>query len=210
MHKHPRNNKRWTQKEDDFIRNNNSRLSVSDIAKQLGRSNKATRGRIERLGIKLSTFKRADKKYWSEDEIRILIENKNLPVKELSKLLPRRKYSAIYNKSRLLGIKRKTQKGYHFDRDGRKIIYIKHGVGVAEHRYLIEKKLGRKLSRKEQVHHINGDKTDNRMENLHLFTGAAKHLNAHWSLKELIKPLMERNIIKFNGDTGRYELCENR
>jgi hypothetical protein len=62
----------------------------------------------------------------------------------------------------------------------------KHG-DVLEHRLIMEQYLGRYLTPEEEVHHINGIKDDNRIENLMLFPNKSDHMRFHANLKKLKK-----------------------
>jgi hypothetical protein len=154
-------------------------------------------------------------KRWSEQEIKIL-EN-FYPHKsndEMCKLLDRTETS-ILHKAHKLGLyktpkcifstwsKVRSGEKAHNWKGGRQITtkgYImvkKDGYPgtnnrgyIMEHRYVMEKHLGRSLKKNEVVHHINGDKKDNRIENLKLMTHA-RHTIMHHTGKKRSKKTKE-------------------
>jgi len=69
-----------------------------------------------------------------------------------------------------------TGKGWICPRGYRQIKVGKRNV--REHRYIMEQYLGRRLEPTEVVHHRNGDKQDNRLENLEL-TSVSEHTIIH-------------------------------
>jgi len=71
--------------------------------------------------------------------------------------------------------------GRYVSQDGYVLVLNQNQEGQKycfEHRVVMEAHLGRVLGRGEQVHHINGDKKDNRIENLRVMS-VADHAALH-------------------------------
>jgi len=65
--------------------------------------------------------------------------------------------------------------GYIFVRNTEHANSNRNGY-IAEHRLIMSKHIGRNLGNGEEVHHRNHDKTDNRIENLMLFSNHSEHI----------------------------------
>ena len=66
--------------------------------------------------------------------------------------------------------------GRTVDKDGYILVNTGPRKRVREHRLVMESHLGRLLLRSEVVHHVNGNKQDNRIENLALYATNSDHL----------------------------------
>ena len=146
---------------------------------------------------------------WSAEEEKILCENYNkVTNEELCNLIPRKTFLAIYKKAWKMGY-RKTRENEFLNRSivrrgekgacwkgGRKktpkgymqILLPEHkradSAGyVMEHIYIYEKETGIEVPENCCIHHLNGIKDDNRIENLCMMLTSAHstyHNNRRW------------------------------
>ena len=90
---------------------------------------------------------------------------------------------------------------------------------VLEHILVMEKVLNRELKKGEEIHHRNGDRTDNRPENLELFSNHKDHFELHLPLvakypnckcgrKHTSKGMCSRCLAYFRR-TGRHRTLED-
>lgn len=75
-----------------------------------------------------------------------------------------------------------------------------------EHRVFVELDIGRRLNNGELIHHVDGDKTNNNLNNLALCEGDFHHRKIHGQLERISFELVRRGFILFNHETKQYYL----
>ena len=119
---------------------------------------------------------------------------------------------------------RSKHPGKTYRKDGYVLIQTNNGREL-EHLIVAEKMIGRKLTKDEIVHHINGKRDDNRPENLRVLSGHEKHVDVHTSKRRekypdgfkscpkcgVIKPFSDfhKNKSKSNGMNSNCKICHN-
>jgi hypothetical protein len=117
-------------------------------------------------------YKHANRKYCSHSCYGKSLNNKRFPNK---RFIGKREKNHFWNG------------GITFQKAGYKMIlnrshpFCNMRGYVAEHRIVMENKIGRYLTKQEVVHHINGDVVDNRIENLMLFKNNSEHMRYHYA-----------------------------
>lgn len=178
--------RKWTGGETQFLFDNYKLLTYREIAITLARTLFSVQRKARTLNIK---------KYgWSSSSDRFLKTRfKELTYQELATALGRKRRSVITRCQKLglsgnawykarrgekhgmwKGGKRLTSDGY--------VIYKAGALrGQHEHRAVMEQALGRPLSPGELVHHIDGNKTNNDLDNLQILTQAEHNRIHNWA-----------------------------
>lgn len=131
------------------------------------------------------------------------LAHKNIRVTEIAKML-RRNPKAIYGLMDRMNIPRQPRNsfqkgeqnhswkgGRYIDNDGYVLVLatdhpFANAQGyVREHRLVVENQIGRFLQPLEVVHHIDGDKQNNRIDNLQLFRTNGEHLRLEMTGRKL-------------------------
>ena len=100
--------------------------------------------------------------------------------------------------------------GVRYTEDGYKDIRVAKGKYKREHRLVVEEQIGRELTAKEIVHHVDGDKLNNDFENLALCANKSEHQRAHASLERIGLELYKAKLVWYSHETNTYYVAHHK
>lgn len=137
---------------------------------------------------KLSTLKIGEMYGVSSYTVNKRLKELNIPIRTMAE-------------SKFKGEKRLDKKGYviisYYDEEGN---YCRQH----EHRYVMEKHLGRKLTPDEDVHHVDFDKTNNDISNLRVLSHT-EHTELHYNIQKLERINWMIDYVKTNKRYPKHE-----
>jgi len=205
------NRKNWSDDEDMFIKENYTRMRVAGMGTMLNRSENSIRNRIYHLGLKLGDVKNSYKGWykWCGEDDRILLNNHDVEMDEICKLLPHRTRAAINVRRGVLGVRNGYREDIIMNTRGY-VMEWDYGLDkrVPQHRLVMEFSIKRKLNDCEIVHHINGKKDDNRIENLYLCKNVSEHRDIHNSITRLMYEMISNGTVIFDEGMGEYKIMD--
>lgn len=159
-------------------------LTLGEIGNRYGCTVQTVSGRFIKFGIPRRRWKHGTAEI-PEDELRALYCEKKESIHRISVVYGcSASFVAMMLEKYNIPVSRRRVGKFHFNWNGgigwignngyRVVTDPDTGGHNYEHRVVMERHLGRKLLREEHVHHLNGKKLDNRIENLSVM-GAKEH-----------------------------------
>lgn len=193
-------NNKFTEEEIKYVKEHYNEQTYDELAANLGRSASGLKKLAKDLGLSRHY------KVWTPEEDEIIRNAKGMSQSEVAKIIGCNG-ADVANRIKRLGYSSWYEiKGSKANSEYERV--FKDGKIRPKHRVIVEEHLGRKLEADECIHHINFEKKDNRIENLHVFKDRAAHRRAHLSIETLGKQLYDHGLIGFNRDEGVYELTD--
>ncbi len=163
--------KLYTEEELKFLKDNYIKYGPTKCAKLLKRPYNSVQKKANNLGLR-----QYESVKWTLEEDNIIKEFYPYRGSDLQHKLPKRSTTAIQKRADNLGVKQGTS--FYKDVQGYVIYSPRRDIKLLVHRVLMEIHLQRRLTFDEVVHHKNGNREDNRIENLEVLK-RSEHINFH-------------------------------